>query len=181
MLREQALRDPLTGLYNRRFLQEALEREVCRSVRRRAPIGIILLDLDHFKQLNDTFGHHAGDTLLRAVANLLQSRVRGGDVLCRYGGDEFSNILPDASLENTLHRAEELRQAVKLLRVQSGGSAIEPITISLGAAAYPDHGETLESLLRHADVGLYEAKAAGRDEVRMSERVKGHADDTSGS
>ena len=112
-LRQQAIRDPLTGLFNRRYLGEALNREVLRAGRGRHPVGIIMLDVDHFKRWNDTWGHAAGDTLLRQLGVFLQTHVRGADFVCRYGGDEFILILPEATLDETLRRAEELRVACK--------------------------------------------------------------------
>jgi len=165
VLQHQALRDPLTGLYNRRFFSDALQRELRRAVRKNCSIGLIMLDIDFFKRFNDAHGHAAGDALLRAASHLLQSRVRAGDVLCRLGGDEFSILMPEASLEDTLVRAQELRQAFKLLNFESDGQTLGGISMSSGAAAFPIHGLTAEALLHEADAGLYLAKSSGRDQV----------------
>jgi diguanylate cyclase (GGDEF)-like protein len=162
-LRQQALRDPLTDLFNRRYMEESLERELRRSVRRESPLGVMMLDLDHFKRVNDTYGHAAGDTLLRAIGALLLAHTRGEDIACRYGGEEFTLILPDSSLEDTWRRAEQLRKAVKQLHVRHGGEPLGVVTISVGVASFPEHGATPEAVLRAADMALYQAKADGRD------------------
>lgn len=167
-LQHQALRDPLTGLYNRRFFLDTLDRELRRAVRKQSSVGVIMLDVDHFKQFNDSNGHVAGDALLRAVSAMLQSRVRGGDVLCRLGGDEFSILMPEANLEHTISRAEELRQALKRLNFDWRGQTLRAVTSSSGAAAFPTHGTTPETLLHEADAGLYLAKSSGRDQVVTS-------------
>jgi diguanylate cyclase (GGDEF)-like protein len=167
-LQHQALRDPLTGLYNRRFFLDALDRELRRAVRKQSSIGVIMLDVDYFKQFNDAHGHAAGDALLRGASALLQARVRAADVLCRFGGDEFSILMPEANLKDTMSRAEELRQAFKLFNFAWHGHAQQGLTISLGAAAFPTHGTTSETLLNVADAGLYKAKSAGRDQVASS-------------
>ncbi len=164
-LRHQSIRDPLTGLYNRRYMEESLDRELHRADRRHAQVGIIMLDLDHFKQFNDTFGHLAGDALLRALGDHLGTRFRREDIVCRYGGEEFAVILPEASLEATTERAEEMRMAAKSLNVPYRGQSLGGISISLGVAAFPDHGSTAETLLRAADSALYRAKSQGRDRV----------------
>jgi diguanylate cyclase (GGDEF)-like protein len=168
VLRDQALHDPLTGLYNRRYLEEALDREVRRAVRKQTAVGLIMLDVDNFKQLNDTHGHTAGDAMLRAVAGLLQSGVRAADVLCRYGGDEFSIIMPEASLDDTVKRAEDLRQRTKQLSLEINGRIVDQVTISLGAVAFPHHGSTLDELIKEADTALYAAKTSGRDQVKTN-------------
>jgi diguanylate cyclase (GGDEF)-like protein len=164
-LRQQAIRDPLTNLYNRRYMEESLERELSRAARRDSPLGVIMLDIDYFKPINDTFGHAAGDTLLRALGALLLSHTRAEDIACRYGGEEFTLILPDSSLEDTWRRAEQLRAAVKRMRVRHGSDALATVTISAGVASYPEHGAVPEALLRAADLALYQAKAEGRDRV----------------
>ncbi|HET9224054.1 MAG TPA: diguanylate cyclase, partial [Roseiflexaceae bacterium] len=164
-LRQQAIRDPLTNLFNRRYMEESLDRELSRAARRGSPLGVIMLDIDHFKPVNDTFGHAAGDTLLRAIGALLLAHTRAEDIACRYGGEEFTVILPDSSLEDTWRRAEQLRDAVKRLRVRHGGEPLDAITISAGVASYPEHGAVPEALLRAADLALYQAKAEGRDLV----------------
>jgi diguanylate cyclase (GGDEF)-like protein len=166
-LRSQAIRDPLTGLFNRRYLEETLGRELGRVKRVGAPLGVIMMDLDHFKQYNDTFGHSAGDELLSALGILLKSQIRGEDIACRYGGEEFLLILPGASVSIALERAEILRQAVKEMHRHHQG--LKPTTLSLGVAVYPDHGDTGLQLIRSADAALYRAKQAGRDRVMAAE------------
>ena len=123
-LREQAIHDSLTGLFNRRYMEETLKRELSRAARKNVPLGIIMLDLDHFKQFNDTFGHSAGDALLRELGVFFQSHIRGEDIACRQGGEEFMLILPEASLDNTRKRAEHLGEEVKHLNVQYRGQSL---------------------------------------------------------
>jgi diguanylate cyclase (GGDEF)-like protein len=164
----QALRDPLTGLFNRRFLLETLERELYRIQGKRSSLCVIMLDLDNFKRFNDTFGHAAGDSLLRALGRLLLNHMRKEDVVCRYGGEEFALILPETSLETACNRAEELRQLVHGLHLEHRGKSLGIITISLGVAVYPKQAQNPESLLRAADKALYQAKDAGRDQVVVS-------------
>lgn len=168
ILRMQSVRDPLTGLYNRRYMEESLERELRRSTRKKSPLGVMMLDVDHFKRFNDTFGHEAGDSVLRALANLFRTHTRGEDVACRYGGEEFTMILPDASLEATQRRALELREAARQIVPQFRGQSLERVTLSVGVASFPEHGTTGESLLRAADSALYRAKEGGRDRVEVA-------------
>jgi diguanylate cyclase (GGDEF)-like protein/PAS domain S-box-containing protein len=167
-LRSQSILDPLTGLFNRRFMEETLDLEFARSARGDRPIGIIMLDIDHFKPLNDSCGHDAGDAVLRELAGVLKSRVREGDIACRYGGEEFVLILPEAPLELALRRAEELRDEVKRLPVVHRGRPIGPLTVSAGVATFPEHGKTGAALLQAADAALYRAKAEGRDRVLVA-------------
>jgi diguanylate cyclase (GGDEF)-like protein/PAS domain S-box-containing protein len=171
-LRNQAIRDPLTGLFNRRYLEETMERELTRVKRQGIPLGVIMMDLDHFKQYNDTFGHSAGDELLSALGILLKNHIRGEDIACRYGGEEFLLILSGASVAIALDRAESLRQAVR--EMHQGYQGLKPITLSLGVAVYPDHGDTGLQLIRSADAALYRAKKAGRNLVMLAE----HAEET---
>ncbi|MGH7807010.1 MAG: diguanylate cyclase [Thermodesulfobacteriota bacterium] len=171
-LREQAIHDSLTGLFNRRYMEETLKRELSRAARKNVPLGIIMLDLDHFKQFNDTFGHSAGDALLRELGVFLQSHIRGEDIACRQGGEEFMLILPEASLDNTRKRAEQLGEEVKHLNVQYRGQSLGAVTLSIGVAVFPDHGLTVDSLLQSADSALYRAKKAGRDRVMAGEAIK---------
>jgi diguanylate cyclase (GGDEF)-like protein len=170
-LRTQSIRDQLTGLYNRRHMEESLERELRRASRSGRAIGIVLVDIDHFKRVNDTHGHEAGDKLLKAVGQFLQSRMREEDLACRYGGEEFVFVLPEASLDATSQRAERLREEVKGPRVQHRGRDLEPVSISLGVAVFPEHGTTGASLLRSADHALYRAKAEGRDRLVVGHLV----------
>jgi diguanylate cyclase (GGDEF)-like protein len=163
-LREQSARDLLTGLFNRRYMEESLDRELRRAGREGYSLGLLMMDLDHFKDLNDNFGHAAGDLMLRSVGDFLGSSVRGEDVACRFGGEEFVVILPRASLENTRRRAEALREGMKSLQLEPSGPR-PSMTISIGVACSPDHAETREQLVHAADVALYRAKAGGRDRV----------------
>ena len=178
-LRHQAIRDPLTSLFNRRHMEESLEREMLRAARRKATVGLLMIDIDHFKGFNDRFGHAAGDTVLRELASLLQSQTRGEDLACRYGGEEVALVLPEASLQDALQRAEQLRQAAKRLNVYQGQQPVGPITLSLGVAVFPGHGTTPESLLLAADTALYRAKAQGRDRVVAAQAAKQAAESCS--
>jgi diguanylate cyclase (GGDEF)-like protein/PAS domain S-box-containing protein len=164
-LRFQSVRDPLTGLYNRRYMEESILREQARVSRAGLPLGIIMFDLDHFKRLNDTHGHDAGDAVLRALGKLLLTHVRGADIACRYGGEEFIVILPSAALEVSRMRAEELRRLVSEMKVEWGGKVIDDISISLGVASYPQHGANWEDVVKEADRALYRAKQQGRKRV----------------
>jgi diguanylate cyclase (GGDEF)-like protein len=166
---QQSVRDPLTGLFNRRYMEETLEREIRRAARANGPVSIIMLDVDHFKHYNDTFGHEAGDIVLREIGALLRVQVRAEDIACRYGGEEFTLIMPAASAEVSRERAEHLCKQVKRLAVQRRGVALGQITASLGVAAYPQHGATGEDVLAAADAALYQAKRAGRDRVVVAE------------
>ncbi len=165
VLRSQATRDPLTGLFNRRYLTELLDLELRRAHRNRHPVGMIMLDLDHFKRVNDTFGHLAGDMVLREFAGLLKAKCRSGDIVSRLGGEEFVLILPAASLEDTTRRADALRVAVEHLPLSFDNRNLDPVTISLGVAVFPDHGMTCEALIQAADSALYQAKQGGRNRV----------------
>lgn len=169
-LREQSIRDPLTNLFNRRYLGEILERDIQRAIRRQHTIGFIMLDIDHFKRYNDTYGHDQGDVLLRTMATRLQENIRGEDVACRFGGEEFLLILPGVSLERAAERAETLRTSIKTMTVETLHYYDEDvpgdsITISLGVASFPDHGKTAEEVISRADSALYRAKETGRDRV----------------
>jgi diguanylate cyclase (GGDEF)-like protein/PAS domain S-box-containing protein len=170
-LRDQAIHDPLTGLYNRRYMEETLQRELSRALRKRTSLGIIMLDVDNFKYLNDTFGHAAGDAFLYELGAFLQANIRREDIACRYGGEEFLLILPEASLNDTLSRAEELRERLKHMIVHYRGQPLSQVTVSLGVAVFPDHGKTLDSLLHSADAALYRAKVEGRDRVVIGEII----------
>lgn len=170
-LHNQAIRDSLTGLFNRRYMEESLKREVHRATRKGISLGLIMLDIDHFKDFNDTFGHAAGDALLHELGSFLQARIRRGDIACRYGGEEFMLIFPESTLNDTRLRAEQLREEVKLMNVQHGGQSISAITLSLGVAAFTEHTSTVESVLRAADLALYRAKTEGRDRVMVVQPI----------
>jgi len=174
-LHTQAIQDPLTGLYNRRFFNGALERELRRSARRETPLGVLMIDLDHFKRVNDERGHEAGDHLLRAVAEMLRSSVRAEDVIARYGGEEFIVLLPDTNLAEARILAERLRRGFKKLEVQYGDRPLDPMTLSVGVAASPDSGTTAEALVQAADSALYRAKREGRDRVVLDARDSQHS------
>jgi diguanylate cyclase (GGDEF)-like protein len=176
-LRSQSIRDPLTGLFNRRYMEESLQREIRRAARARQPVGIIMVDIDRFKDLNDQHGHEAGDTLLRAVGAILERSVRAEDIACRYGGEEFTLILPEASLVEASQRAEYIRQAIGHLSVQHERQHLDQVTVSAGVAMYPEHGPTGDIVLRAADAALYQAKARGRNRTvinRATGFVDGH-------
>ncbi len=164
-LHDQSIRDSLTGLFNRRYLEETLERELQRAYRQDQSVGVVMIDIDHFKHFNDTFGHDAGDAVLRQVGELLIQNIRGSDIACRYGGEELTLILPGATLSDTYRRAEQIREAIKNLALEHRGELLGIITASLGIACFPVAGETGEDLIRAADTALYRAKALGRDRV----------------
>ena len=167
-LREQAIRDPLTRLFNRRFLEESFVRELELASRKRQTIAVLLLDLDHFKRFNDSFGHEAGDVVLQALADLFRAFFRATDICCRYGGEEFAIILPESSSVDAGIRAEALRLEVKRIRLQYKKQSLGEITLSAGVAAFPEHGSTSVDLLRIADHCLYESKSRGRDLVTVA-------------
>jgi diguanylate cyclase (GGDEF)-like protein/PAS domain S-box-containing protein len=169
LLQEQTIRDPLTGLHNRRYLDEALSRELQRAERHNQSISIIMIDVDHFKRFNDTYGHDAGDMLLQAVSTFLQHNTRGEDTVCRYGGEEFTLVLPGTSHEDARQRAEELRAGIQALVVTHQGQTLDGITASLGIAIFPTHGITADAKFRAADQALYQAKYSGRNQVAMAD------------
>jgi diguanylate cyclase (GGDEF)-like protein len=168
-LRGQSIRDPLTGLFNRRYMEETFERERYRADRDGNTIGAIMLDLDNFKLFNDTFGHEGGDAVLKEFSQLVLARTRKEDIVCRYGGEEFLIVLPGASLDDTHARAESLLAAIRNIAAVSRGRALGPVSASMGVALYPNHGDTVRSLIRAADDALYQAKAHGRDRVILAE------------
>jgi diguanylate cyclase (GGDEF)-like protein/PAS domain S-box-containing protein len=167
-LRNQSIRDPLTGLHNRRYMHEVIERELLRARRGEWSVGVLLLDLDHFKSVNDTYGHDAGDDVLRSVGRLFQERLRAEDIVCRYGGEEFVLVLPQTALAAAMERAEEIRGLVKQLSMAHRDQTIGPVTVSIGVSAFPEHGGTIAMLLEAADAALYQAKAKGRDCVESA-------------
>lgn len=164
-LHNQSIRDPLTGLYNRRYLEEMTERETRRAVRAEHGLGLLILDLDHFKKFNDTYGHDAGDAVLRETASFLISSVRAEDIVCRYGGEEFVIVLPMADLKATHARAEKIRTKLREIHVLHHGRTLGMITASVGVAALPVHGTSPKLLIEAADAALYRAKREGRDRV----------------
>ena len=164
-LRTQSIKDPLTGLYNRRYMTEMLEREIRRAARAEQSLGLLVLDLDHFKAFNDTYGHDAGDAVLRETASFLTKSIRAEDVVCRFGGEEFVVILPTANLDAAHARAESIRSRLHELTVLHQGQSLGMITVSIGVAAFPVHGTSPQKLLDAADAALYRAKKEGRDRV----------------
>jgi diguanylate cyclase (GGDEF)-like protein len=164
-LESQSIRDSLTGLFNRHFMEITLQREIRRADRKKSLLAVLMLDADHFKQFNDTFGHTAGDMVLKAIAERFVASVRSEDIVCRYGGEEFVIILPDISSEHAAERAQQIRGAIDSLRVTERGQMLGPVTVSIGAALYPRDGRSIEGLLQAADRSLYIAKKNGRNRV----------------
>jgi diguanylate cyclase len=162
---ELSMRDPLTGLYNRRYLDETMVRELPRARRLGESVGVIVLDIDHFKVLNDTYGHDAGDYVLERTGDMLRAATRNSDIACRYGGEEFAVVLPGASLLVARNRAEAIRVALESMRIDFQGREIGPLTISAGVAAMPPHAQDWAYVLQQADRALYTAKQAGRNKV----------------
>lgn len=167
-LRLEAIRDPLTGLYNRRYMEESLKREAYRAKRRQSPVSILMLDIDHFKSCNDTYGHALGDKILRELGGFLLSRVRGEDIACRYGGEEFLLILPDTALNTATQRAEEMRKGIKKLAIVHQKTPLH-ITVSIGVATLSEHESDILHTVSMSDKAMYQAKASGRDQIVTAE------------
>jgi diguanylate cyclase (GGDEF)-like protein/PAS domain S-box-containing protein len=165
-LHEQAIRDPLTGLFNRRYLSETLPREIMRAKRENIPLSVIISDVDYFKLINDTYGHQIGDQCLIGIANLMKKNARGSDIVCRYGGEEFLLVLPGTPLDSAAKRAEEIREKCEELTLQHNGKDLT-VTVSFGVAAYPTHGKEAEEIIIKADKALYQSKRTGRDRVTV--------------
>jgi len=168
-LRTQSVRDPLTGLYNRRYLEASIVREESRSRRTGQPLGMMMIDIDHFKRCNDTFGHAAGDAVLGAVSRYMEAHSRSEDILCRYGGEEFVLFMMNTRQDKLQQRAESLRSGVPQLQIKHRQQPVGPITLSIGLAVFPDNGDNLPAVLRAADLALDDAKRGGRDRVVVSE------------
>jgi len=164
-MREQSVRDILTGLFNRRYMEETLSRELLRASREKLSLGIIMLDVDDFKQFNDNHGHAAGDAILRELGNLLLEHIRGEDVACRYGGDEFIIVLPGASKEMTRERAELFNEHAQRLNIKFKKRPLGMLAFSFGIAVFPEDGSTSDALLSVADDALYRSKSGGHDAV----------------
>lgn len=162
-LQSKSIRDPLTGAFNRRHMSEVLEREILRAERKQIQLGLLMIDIDHFKRFNDTFGHAAGDRVLVGLKQELEEQMRDSDLVCRMGGEEFVVLLTDTSRDMILQKAEQIRQAVSQMNLTYNGTSLGEITVSIGVAAYPDHGVEESDLLRRADEALYEAKETGRN------------------
>ena len=169
-LREQAIRDALTNLFNRRYLEETLERELARATRESYPLCVIMMDLDYFKDINDTYGHEAGDVVLKTLAETVTKQSRHGDFVCRFGGEEFVLVMPNIGIEKANERARKLHQNIDALNITYGRFNITT-TISMGIAWYPEHGNTKEQLLRAADKAMYVAKNTGRNQVIVYDEI----------
>lgn len=168
-LREQTIRDPLTGLFNRRYMEEALALEIARASRSNAPLSLVMCDVDHFKRFNDEFGHDAGDAVLQAVSAEMRSRFRDGDVICRFGGEEFCIIAPGTTAEALMSRVEKVRQAISDLNVRQGGRTLGATSMSFGVATWaPTMARDGSTLVQAADAALYQAKREGRNRATIS-------------
>jgi diguanylate cyclase (GGDEF)-like protein/PAS domain S-box-containing protein len=174
LLRQQSIRDHLTGLFNRRYLEETMVRELNRASRKNLPVGLILADVDYFKRINDTYGHAAGDAILRKLGEVLRENVRSEDVASRYGGDEFIILLPEASCEVTKNRAEKLLEIVRQAIIRFNEETFKSVTISAGVSVFPEDGSAAESILKAADLALYHAKEKGRNQVVAANELAGY-------
>jgi len=168
-LRQQAIRDPLTGLYNRRYLLETMEHELGRASRRNQNLGLLMIDLDHFKKFNDEYGHDTGDFILSELGRLLRMTIRTEDVPCRYGGEEFIILLPETNRDNVFFVAEKIASTIREHAFLFGNRSFGPITLSIGVATFPQNGQTAEHLFKQADQALYKAKKNGRNRVMFAE------------
>jgi len=168
-LRQQSIRDPLTGIFNRRYLEETLQREFSRARRLNQPLSIIMFDIDHFKAVNDSYGHEAGDVVLQSIARELQSIVRTEDIVCRFGGEEFVVVMPGMDFKKAAARASLILQAVRNLELLVGETKLIKITMSAGVASFPSHGKTPAEVLQAADQALFRAKKLGRDRAVEAE------------
>ncbi len=167
-LRMQAIRDPLTQLFNRRYFLETLPRELNRIARAQEPLSLVMLDIDHFKQFNDSYGHSAGDAVLRVVGQVLNERTRLADIACRYGGEEFALAFPGMSAEAAVRRTEAIRQQIESLTVVHEGRSLQQVTISAGISVFPSDAGDTESLVNSADQALYRSKKRGRNCVSLT-------------
>ena len=163
-LREQATRDSLTGLYNRRYFNETIERELARAKREDYPVSVMIMDIDLFKEINDSYGHAVGDEALRLLSGLININIRAGDIAYRYGGDEFVVVMPGASIETARDRADMVCKAFNAALVHESSQSVSA-TISVGIAIYPEHGDRGSEILHNADLALYKAKQSGRNHV----------------
>lgn len=170
-LENQSIRDSLTGLFNRHFMQISLEREILRSHRRKQIMAVLMLDVDHFKRFNDAHGHAAGDAVLKCFAEVFKNNIRAEDIVCRYGGEEFTIILPDTNVKGACDRADSIVSAISELKVHVGQHTFDGFGVSIGVAFYPGDGDTPEELLQRADAALYDSKRNGRNQVTLFERA----------
>ncbi|MGD1715040.1 sensor domain-containing diguanylate cyclase [Dapis sp. BLCC M172] len=164
-LRNDSIRDSLTGLFNRRYLDESLKQEIIKAERNQQPLSVIMVDVDHFKNFNDTYGHDVGDMVLRELAKFLEGQVRESDIVCRYGGEEMTLILINTPLDIAKQRAENICSGIRELSLQNQGEVLSSLTVSLGVASFPLDGTTGEEIVQKADKALYQAKKAGRNRV----------------
>ncbi len=170
LLREQSVRDQLTGLFNRRYLEETMKRELKRATRKNYSLGVMMIDIDNFKNYNDFFGHAAGDVVLREFGQLLIRNIRGEDVVCRYGGDEFIVVMPDTSVEVTSERAEHILSLSKEFEMRFESRLLSVISISIGISFFPENGSSKSQILNKADMALFRAKNEGRGRVIISDQ-----------
>jgi diguanylate cyclase (GGDEF)-like protein len=169
VLRQQSLSDPLTGLYNRRFFMSALANEIARAKRRNYQISVVIMDIDHFKQYNDTFGHEAGDQILQKLAGILRKHFRESDIICRYGGEEFIVFLSEIGLKDAKRRCEKLLELIREELLLPALPKARKVTVSIGIAVFPKHGRSAKQLINKADKALYEAKSNGRNQIKVFE------------
>ena len=168
-MKDQSIRDPLTGLFNRRYLEEALNQEISRAMRHDTSFGVMMIDIDHFKKINDEYGHDVGDTALVEISNLFNQFLRNEDIACRYGGEEFTLIMPNSTAAYFHERASELCRLVSEMNIVYKNNAYINITISIGLASFPDSGDEINSVIKAADTALYQAKQSGRNQVVVAE------------
>jgi len=168
LLRKQSVRDHMTGLFNRRYMEETLDRELARALRKNLPLSVLMVDVDEFKHINDRFGHAAGDAILRELGKVLLEHVRAEDISSRYGGDEFIIVMPDATAAMAGERGRRLCEHARHIHPDCEGEALEGITLSIGVATFPDHGTTSKTILKAVDNALYRAKQEGRNRVVMA-------------
>jgi diguanylate cyclase (GGDEF)-like protein len=167
-LRQQAIRDPLTGLFNRRYLTEALFQNIGRADRQHSHVSAMMIDIDNFKRFNDTYGHDIGDLVLQRIAIELKQCTRKGDILSRYGGEEFCLVCPDLNDKDAMGLGERLCERIRRLTLDVDGTKVSNLSISLGMATYPQHSRNGEDLLKVADEALYQAKAQGKNQVFLA-------------
>jgi diguanylate cyclase (GGDEF)-like protein/PAS domain S-box-containing protein len=173
-LQHQSIIDALTNLHNRRYFDESLKIEISRAERKTQPISLLIIDIDHFKKFNDTYGHDVGDLVLQEVSGVLKKNIRASDIACRMGGEEFVIILPDSTTNTAHERAEILRQKIEKIVLKNAGKVIDPITVSIGIATYPDHAHTAKHLIEAADMALYAAKNQGRNRCITAASLTSH-------
>ena len=164
-LEAQSIRDPLTSLYNRRYMEDNLQREISKSARHKTKLGMMVLDIDHFKSINDNFGHDMGDVVIKETGEIISSHFRDSDIVCRYGGEEFVVIMLEVDEDIAMQRAEQVRLAVENLAVNQGNICLKDFTISIGVALLPDHANSGATLFMAADSAMYQSKHQGRNKV----------------